>query len=560
MGTYANKPIEDLSRELAAGLVRLRREYVDSAEALARLIDPQREYPSEFIVYRLTGYRPQGLGPSPTFSGRSLRADLLQLILDICASFDLKTTEYSEGVYDVQALARKYQVSTKTVQRWMREGLVARRMVFPDRKRRLAFLDSSVQAFVEGRPEKIRRSSRFSQMTASQRQDIIRRARRMASFTRRPLIDIARRLAARTGRAVETIRYTIRRNDREHPQQAVFPDGGRQIADDERQTIYQEYFSGVPAPTLAATHHRTRGSIYRIINEIQARRLLHQPVAYVPSPEFELPDADATILGPLRPSPDAVEGAAAKPLAIAPADLPPYLQALYEVPLLDSHRERDLFRRYNYLKFKIERLRKGIKLGQVRANQIKALQALMLQANMAKNQIIRANLRLVVAIAKKHLSRPVSLFDLISDGNVSLMRAVEKFDYSRGHRFSTYASWAIMRNFARTVPREQHQLDRFSTGHEGILDTASGMRSYDPGKVNPAELRESIDLMLGQLSPLERSILIDHYGLDSSGAVKTLDQMGKDLGISKERVRQIEIKAMKKLRGIAHPSQLDLLP
>jgi len=177
-----------------------------------------------------------------------------------------------------------------------------------------------------------------------------------------------------------------------------------------------------------------------------------------------------------------------------------------------------------------------------------------------KNRIVSANLRLVVSIAKKHLGGPQTLFELISDGNVSLLRALEKFDYSRGNRFSTYASWAIMRNYARSVPKERYQLDRFATGNDEVLDIAAGLKVYDPNEVNLGELRESIDAVLARLTPMERMILTDHYGLADQGQAKTLEQLGQRLGVSKERVRQIEIQAMKKLRSILNPQEVDLAP
>ena len=557
MRKYFNKPIEELAKELTAGLARLKKGYVDAAEELARIVDPAREYPHEFVVYRLTGYRPRDPASAGVLlKGGTLQADLLQLLLDVCDSVALRTSEYSEKAYRVSDLTDRFQVSSKTIQRWMHGGLAARRLVFPDGRRRVAFLDSSIEAFVGRRGPGALRPVRFSQMTPQERADIVRRARRMASFSRRPLIQIARRLARRTGRAVETIRYTIRRHDAEHPRQAVFPSAPRRLEDVQKEAIYQGFLRGVPVPTLMKTYGKARDSVYRIIYEVKANRILCQPISYMPSPEFDRPGAAEAILG--SPEPAALLRPAPRPAVDVPLDLPAYLRSLYEVPLLDAAAERDLFRRYNYLKYEADRLRGQIDTKSIRVALLREVDDLLIQANILKNRLIRANLRLVVSIAKKHLGGPMSLFELISDGNVSLMRAVEKFDYARGHRFSTYASWAVMRNFARSVPKERHQMDRFSTGHEDVLDAAS-LRAYDPAHASLAEVRESIDAVLVQLSPTERSILVEHFGLNEGGQTRTLDQLGKNLGMSKERVRQIEARALRKLRSILHPQRADLM-
>ena len=556
MRRYLNKPIGELAAELTAGLVRLRKGYVDSAEAFSQIIDTTQEYPYDFVVYRLTGYRPPGGGlPGEMMDGKGLRADLLQLMLDLCDSFELATGRYSEKVYDIRALARRFNVSAKTIQRWRRRGLPARRLRFPDGKKRMAFLESSVNRFTRARHRQVARSMRFSQLTEAEREDIVRRAKRMASSSHCSLSEVARRIASRTGRAAETVRYTIRRHDMQHPADAAFPRHPAPLDEREKARIYRSFLRGVPAPALGEHYRRSRGSIYRIVNEMRVRNLMERNIACIFNPQFNLPNADEVILG---------TELGRRPASLTkrpkfPVDLPPYLKALYDVPLLSPEQERDLFRRYNYLKHKANTLRRQMDQNRVRMDQLKRVESLLLAANAVKNRIIRANLRLVVSIAKKHAGGPMTLFELISDGNVSLMRAVEKFDYSRGYRFSTYASWAIMRNFARTVPRERYQLDRFATGHDEILDIAASLRIYNPNEVNLPELRESIDVLLARLSPLERSILVDHYGLDDAGNVKTLDQLGKYLGLSKERVRQIEIKALKKLRGIMRPQELELL-
>jgi len=556
MRKFINKPMEELATELKAGLLRLRKGYVDAAEGLVQIIDPGREYPYEFVLYRLTGFRPRPMeiGAQPML-GKTLRSDLLVMMLAICDSFELRPSDYSEIVYDSRSLAKAYRVSTKTVQRWRRAGLPARRLVYPNGRRRIAFLESSVRWFVQSRRKRILRSMRFSQMTAVEKRDVLRRARRMARFTQCTLSDVAKRLAARTGRAMETIRYTIRRHDLDHPDEAIFPKLAAPLQDRQKVAIYRCFLRGVPVPDLARRCGRTRGSVYRVVNEMRALQLLRRPIDYVYNPQFDLPNADEIILAEsLDPFPNP-----AVHLTKPPPGLPQYLRALYEVPLLDRQQERDLFRRYNYLKYKADRLRKDIDLNHVRTSLLRRVEALLVQASVCKNRIIRSNLRLVVSIAKKHLGGTQSLFELISDGNVSLMQAVEKFDFSRGNRFSTYASWAIMRNFARSVPRARYQLDRFSTGQEEILDVAASLQAYDPNEVTPAELRDSVDALLAQLTSRERAILVDHYGLDTQGKTLTLDQVGKRLGISKERVRQIEKQALRKLRRISSPSEAGLV-
>ncbi len=103
------------------------------------------------------------------------------------------------------------------------------------------------------------------------------------------------------------------------------------------------------------------------------------------------------------------------------------------------------------------------------SSQMDEIERLYDQAVTMKNQIVRANLRLVVSIAKRHLGPRDNFFELVSDGNMSLIRAAEKFDYARGNKFSTYASWAIMKNFARTIPDEHKHRDRFRTSQSEMF-------------------------------------------------------------------------------------------
>ncbi len=556
MRRYENRPVGELAKQLVAGLLRLRRGYIDAAESLIRIINPDQDYPYEFIMYLLTGYRPRRQEPIQAMGGASLLGDLQGLILDLCDSFSLPVGAYDEAVYDTPTLAKKMNVSTKTIQRWRRRGLVARRLVFPGGRKRIAFLAQSVDAFAQDRQRLLRRSATFTQLTEAQRDRIIRRARRICARRDTRLHEISRHLAERMGRAVETIRYTIRRHDRENPGAAVFPRTPLALDERDKEIIYRCFLHGVPVASLSRRFRRTRGSMYRIINEMRARQLLARKIDYVYNPQFDLPGAEDAILTTAvgQPAP------AVKPRKPrTPSDLPPYLKSLYDVPLLTGEQERRMFQQYNYLKYLAGKLREKIVLDGVRSSALRRIERMIVRADALKNAIIRANLRLVVSIAKRHLSGPQNLFELISDGNIALMRAVDRFDYARGCKLSTYASWAIMKNFARSVPKERYLLDRFVTGNDDVLAMAGGMSRYDPHASSLRELRESIDAVLAQLSPRERSIIVHHYGLDESGQADTLKQLSGRLGISQERVRQIERRAMEKLRTMLQPDRAGLM-
>ena len=138
------------------------------------------------------------------------------------------------------------------------------------------------------------------------------------------------------------------------------------------------------------------------------------------------------------------------------------------------------------------------------------------EAVATKNQIIRANLRLVVSIAKRHVGPGENFFELVSDGNMSLMRAVEKFDYARGNKFSTYASWAIMKNFARTIPDEHRHRDRFRTSQAEMF-TAPRTTGRDQFEQESAQNQREAQIgkILERLDEREQKIIISRFGLRS---------------------------------------------
>jgi RNA polymerase primary sigma factor len=286
-----------------------------------------------------------------------------------------------------------------------------------------------------------------------------------------------------------------------------------------------------------------------------------------------------------------------------------YLREIGRVPLLTAVEEVELARRIEGGAEASERLADldavGA-LGELPADESRALQGLADDGDEAKSALIQANLRLVVSIAKRYVGRGMQFLDLIQEGNMGLMRAVEKFDYTKGFKFSTYATWwirqAITRSIAdqartiripvhmvESINRVQRQmvqeLEREPTVDE--LADAVGMSadrvreiqrisldllsldapvgeeddSYladfikDDGAEEPLDaatrqmLQEAVKEVLDELNEREKEVVVMRFGLDDEQA-RTLEEVGKQFGVTRERIRQIESKTLAKLR---HP-------
>ncbi|MER5438551.1 RNA polymerase sigma factor [Streptomyces sp. NPDC002790] len=289
-----------------------------------------------------------------------------------------------------------------------------------------------------------------------------------------------------------------------------------------------------------------------------------------------------------------------------------YLREIGRIPLLTAAEEVDLARRVEAGLFAEEKLAHAPDLDSQLALD---LDKLVVMGRMAKRRLIEANLRLVVSVAKRYVGRGLTMLDLVQEGNLGLIRAVEKFDYARGYKFSTYATWWIrqamsraLADQARTIrvpvhvvelinrvvrvqrrmlqergyePTPEEVAAHLDLPHERVSevlrlaqepvslhapvgeedDVALGDLIEDGDATSPVEsaafllLREHLEAVLSTLGERERKVVQLRYGL-ADGRPRTLEEIGRIFGVTRERIRQIESKTLNKLRDHAFADQL----
>ncbi|MHC4403237.1 MAG: sigma factor, partial [Planctomycetota bacterium] len=436
---YLNPVIQELRDQQVRSASRQEKiRCVERAEKLLDEVNTQETYACEYLHAQITGSQPPN-GRRLQVPGHAVRHDLRLFVEDVSEAADVAADGMGEQVLTIGQLARKFNVSTKTISRWRQRGLIGRRFAIDGRKR-IGFLQSAVDRFVAQNSERVRRGGSFSQLTQEERTRIIDRARSLAEAGGWPA-DVTKSLARETGRSIETIRYTLRQFDRKRPDAAIFPHSHGPLTWETKKRIYQQHRRGDSVDALAKRFCRTKTGIGRVLREVRARRIMDLPLDYVANPLFESIASSKEERGICGPTPKGNKPVAKPRL---PSGLPPYLRSLYEVPLLTREQEVHLFRKMNYLKCKTVKLREMLDPERLQRRLMSRIERLYEEILATKNEIIRANLRLVVSIAKRHVGPTTSLFELVSDGNISLIRVVEKFDFVKGKKLSSYVSWVIM--------------------------------------------------------------------------------------------------------------------
>lgn len=305
--------------------------------------------------------------------------------------------------------------------------------------------------------------------------------------------------------------------------------------------------------TLKRKASKVRKNVDSLVRE-RVIRLLRKEIDFISNKDFRSLDRALER--------EVLDGAFEVPLESSPLprNLPGHLARLCEAVVLTPEQEQTLFRQMNYLKYRANMLRSRLSPHEPDEEVLNKAERFLAAAELVRDRIIRANMRLVISVVKKFVTPQNSFDDMLSDGIYSLMQAVDKFDYDRGFRFSTYAYRAIARNAYRAIIKRQREMVRFGTEmDEAGLDAGAGISESAMDVRTWTRLRGLLSRVMDRLDRREQLIIRCRYALGAHRKVKTFQMIADRLGVSKERVRQLEQRAMSKLRTMAAELQMEEL-
>ncbi len=221
--------------------------------------------------------------------------------------------------------------------------------------------------------------------------------------------------------------------------------------------------------------------------------------------------------------------------------------------LMKPAEEQLMFRRYNFCKYRLAQIQKKVKAEGLTKESAELLVEWDRRQEHYREYITRTNLALVLAMAKRSRLGDIDFAEVVSEGNMALLRSVEKFNVDRGFKFSTYACRSILKAFSRTAQKHTRHRSRFPVEFEPDLEKSdwSDVRRDSVEKDCVDELKQIVDRNLADLTTVEQTVIKRRFNWEERDATPlTLEEVGRIIGVTKERVRQIQNKALIKIRSV----------
>lgn len=567
MAGFGNSFFDDLLLQARFTPLGQKLRQLDNCQHLAKLLEKGKSYPKDFLIFHITGYHSKTSDYSETFESKGLIKDLAGYSEQLSRHLKIPSAAMTDKYLTHQGLEKKFHVCAKTLQRWRRQGLIGRYLVYPDGKSRLAFNAQVVANFVEKNRRKVAASRQFSRISDDEKRAIVHRLTQWSERCPDHRQEAIKRTAHKFGRSREGIRLLLERWEAQQDRK-LFEKRSESMTPEVQLRIFQRYEQGVPIQALTREFGRSRSNIYRAILLHRAAKWLPQPIEFIGGDYFSkirFPESRKILEVSAELFPDNLSPPPPSLPVINSLDsIDTYASTIVPFSVLSPRQEYFLFRQYNYLKYLAGRLQQKMAGQHPLSGDLRQLDSWMNQAEQIKNLLICHNLRLILSIARKHTRSETEIAELISEGNITLLNAVEKFDFTRGNKFSTYATWAIIKRFASlrrgqaTSAEYLAEEDQFDVVNDGrVVDNRITAIERDRKSLLEA-IRESLE-------ERERLVVEYHFGLHEPSKVpgqrkpRSLSQIAELLGLSKERIRQLELSALQKLRRMLSPEQFELL-
>lgn len=394
--------LRELERELRFAPHDALRRDIERVESLMGAVEPQTTYPDDWVVFRITGYRREQASPSSS-TGTALLADLSVFLERLCDAAGLTFAELSANAADlllVEQLCAEWSVSRKTLDRWRRRGLPARRVRDENGRSRLLFHRESVTTFAARHAQELRSAAAFSRLDKAMELKIVARARRYQRRLGLSLNAAAERLAARYGRSHEAIRQVLRRHEDRAPvfRQAPSIDGRR------RRVLYRAWRWGIEPSVMSRKYRRATSVIRRAILMVRAellRDLVEQGRLAGPAgPTFSRPDAADVLLAPAP-----VQSGLAQH---TPTDLLDVLKLARQRHPVVGVEERSRLIAYHFLRWDAIRAINAINRLHPSAESIDRIETHLRWAARLKSELLRPQLFLIVETLELRLERQLT--------------------------------------------------------------------------------------------------------------------------------------------------------
>jgi RNA polymerase primary sigma factor len=433
--------LRELERELRFAPPDALRRDIARVESLLGDLDPQTTYPDEWVVFRVTGYRREETSEGAaggSSSGSALLGDLSVFLERLCDAAGLTLGEHEAAsirVYSVDELCARWRVSRKTLDRWRRRGLSARRVRDERGRSRLLFVHAHVEAFAARYANELRRAAAFTRLDEAAERRIVSQAARYRRCLGLSLNAAAERLAKRHGRSHEAIRQVLRRHERDTP---IFREEPP-IDARARLVLYRAWRAGVDPATMARKYKRTTSAIRRAILLVRAERLrdlaeqgkLHAPVG----PTFRRADAADVLLAPAP-----VRTGLAKPV---PTDLFDMLETARRRQPVVGVEERSRLVAYHFLRWSSVHAIAGLDRLHPSAEEVDRIETNLRWAARLKAELLRPQLFLILETLELRLGRRLTeLPAALASAHVrrALAKAAEAIDSVDPFRSSRVAA------------------------------------------------------------------------------------------------------------------------